>query len=190
MSGSEGSLNVTPGYGTPVATKVIDGRSHQWVITAPDSFSGKITPAALAQSYDQGDVIGDVNTLNDLNRYNGAISRLNNIQIDIVDITAITPSLQVIIFDSIPAGDVTDGVALTLSAVDARKVQAVIDVEPSDFKTVAGVLSKAVVDCSGIIIKSGSTTKNVFAVVVSKHAGTISFSTTESLSLTVNSERQ
>ena len=143
------SMQVTPGYGTTVATQIKGSAHHQNVIAHADHVRSFVTPPVTAAPYSTGRVVGSEMTFNAVTRFAGDYAVVQEVQI-LLRGNSVQTDMDLVLYPSVLKTQPVNGAELTLTDSEALAVQAVIRIPGGAFLRV-GSHKMATVQTSAVI---------------------------------------
>ena len=179
------SLQVTPGFGTTVATQVKGSAHHQDVIAHRDSARVTAVPAATPASYTAGQVVGGEMIFPAVARFAGEHAAINGVSVALCGRLSSIADIALVVYQSALTVQPLNGDPLALTSAEASAVQAVVSIGAARFVQV-GEHSVANVPMDWVV-QAGPGTSALRAVVVSE--GRLVLQDADSLSVTLSVER-
>ena len=131
------SMQVTPGFGTFIATREKGNAHHQEIVTHSDHAISKATPTLVEGGvYNNGDVIGNEITFNNVTRFANDTAVLKEVCVIITDMVTPTADMLLVLYREPLISQPFNGGKLNISATEMENVLAAIDIKPSDFKVI------------------------------------------------------
>ena len=143
------SMQVTPGYGTTVATQTKGGAHHQNVIAHADHFRSSVTPPVTAAPYAAGQVVGSEMIFNAITRFAGDYAVVQEIQV-LLRGNSVQSDLDLVLYPAVLETPPVNGAALALTDSEALALQAVIRIPGGAFIPVGGHMM-ATVQASALV---------------------------------------
>lgn len=143
------SMQVTPGYGTTVATQVKGGAHHQNVVAHADHVRTSVVPPVTAAPYATGQVVGGEMVFGGVTRFAGDYATVQEVQV-LLRGNSVQSDLDLVLYPSVLESQPANGSALSLTDSEAMAVQAAIRIPGGAFLQV-GSHMLATVQASAIV---------------------------------------
>ena len=179
------SLQVTPGFGTTVATQMKGSAHHQDIIAHRDSTRVTAVAAATAASYTTSQVVGGEMIFPAMTRFAGDYAIIKGVSVALCGRLSSITDLTLVIYQSALTTQPLNGSTLVLTAAEVASVQAVVSIGASLFIQVGEhSIANVQMDWS---VQAGQGTSALRAVVFSE--GRLVLQDADSLSVTISVER-
>ena len=131
------SMQVTPGFGTSVATELKGNAHHQRVIAHDDLLLSSVTPPLSASPYTAGQVVGGEMNFASVTRFAGDTARLEAVRVIATGQTEVADMDLVLFTDSLNTTP-TNGAELQVLPEEAANILAVVPLKADAYKSVGG----------------------------------------------------
>jgi hypothetical protein len=162
-----GSLEVTPGFGTRIATQVKGGAHHQAVAIYKDRARVTVVPNISASAYSDGQLIGGEMSFQNVSRFPGDYVSLENVQILLRGDTSVPADVDLILYPSALATPPENGGALVMTDAEALLVAGIVRISGSEF-VMFGNNRLATKACPSIILQCPSAESGIRGVLVAR----------------------
>jgi hypothetical protein len=175
-------MQVTPGFGTSVATELKGNAHHQRVITHDDIVTSSVTPPVAASEYAVGQVIGSEMSFAAATRFAGDTSRLEAVKVTAAGETQVADMDLVLYTDALNSAP-TNGQEMAVQASELRSILAVIAIPASAYKSVGGHKVALVQPDVPTVLRSSTGSSAVRGALVAR--GTVKPELSDSLDVTI-----
>ena len=183
----ESSMQVTPGFGAGVSTKVLDNKHNQNVIAHADGYLGRVIPAATALTYSANESIGGELEFQDAMRCNGGVGRLVAVRVNTgAESSNLTPDLDLVLYATTPQSVPADSQGFGLSLSEAHGVLAVVKIRAADYVSVGSFRAVARV-ASNALLQAAAGSKSIRGVLLAR--GNLTLPAPDAISVALDIDR-
>lgn len=180
------SMQVTPGFGTTVATEIKGNAHHQRVIAHEDLVRSRVIPAVSATAYMDSQVVGGEMIFTGITRFAGDTSRLEAVQLVLTGNS--TPAdLDLILYPDALNVTPANRSQLSILESEAHSIVGIIRVRAEDFVSVGQHYVAVVRPLVPTILQAGAGASAYRGVLVAR--GELVAEKVDSLSVTLVARR-
>ncbi len=161
------SMQVTPGFGTSVATELKGNAHHQRVIAHDDLVRSSVTPPVSNSEYANGVVVGSEMVFSSVARFAGDVSRLEAVQIGVTGQSVLADLDLVLYSDALNATPANAG-PLVVQNSELRNILAVVRIKAEDYKEVGGQKLAVVAPDVPVLLQAPGGASSVRGVLVAR----------------------
>jgi hypothetical protein len=179
-------MQVTPGFGTSVATELKGNAHHQRVIAHQDAVRSQVIPAVSAAQYTDGQCVGGELTFAGVVRLAGDTAEVLAVEVALRGLS--TPAdLDIVLYpDNLNTAPV-NGQDFALLADEVQSILGIVRVPASAFGSLGGHHFAAVVPATPLLIEAASGVSSVRGTVVAR--GPIEPAASDSLVVSIVTRR-
>ncbi len=164
-------MQVTPGFGTAVATELKGNAHHQRVIAHDDALRAQVVPAVSAVEYAAGKCIGGEIVLASAARLAGDVAWLESVQVMLHGLST-AGDIDLVFFAEALNTTPVNGEDLVLLDTEAQALLGIVSVPAAAFRTVAGHQLAHVSPSAPLLLQAGGGVSSVRCVAIARSAVT------------------
>ena len=160
-------MQVTPGFGTAVATELKGNAHHQRIIAHDDALRAQVVPAVSAVTYTDGKCVGGELIFASVARLSGDVAWLESMQIVLRGLTTASDIDAVFYSDALAVTPV-NGEVLTLADEEVQTVLGVVRIPAAAFRQVGGHQLAHVAPEAPLLLQAGAGVSTVRCVLIAR----------------------
>ena len=161
------TMQVTPGFGTAVATELKGNAHHQRVIGHDDALRAQVIPAVSAVTYIAGKCLGGEMIFSSAARLSGDVSWLESMQILLRGLTT-AGDIDAVFYSEALAATPVNGETLVLTDAEAQSLLGIVHISTADFRAVGTHKLAHVSPDAPLLLQAGAGTSTVRCVLVAR----------------------
>lgn len=179
-------MQVTPGFGTAVATELKGNAHHQRIIAHDDAMRIQVVPAVSAVTYVAGKCLGGEMIFASAARLSGDVSWLESMQIMLRGLTT-AGDIDAVFYSEALAATPVNGEVLVLTDAEAQSLLGVVSISSASFKAVGAHKLAHVSPSAPMLLQAGTGVSTVRCVLVAR--GGVKPAATDSVVATITVRR-
>jgi hypothetical protein len=160
-------MQVTPGFGTAVATELKGNAHHQRIISHDDALRAQVVPAVSAVTYTTGKCLGGEMIFSSAARLSGDVAWLSSMQILLRGLST-AGDIDAVFYSEALAMTPVNGNVLTLTDAEAQSILGVVHIASTAFRDVGDHKLAHVSPDAPLLLQAGAGVSTVRCILIAR----------------------